>query len=517
MIDRALHIPAMRDWDRRTFLQLAGSATVVSGAPAAGAAPPASNIVDLSATQLSAAIHARKLSCVELMTACLDRIGAVNPAVNAIVALQDRAGLLAQAGERDAMLARGQSMGPLHGFPHAVKDLQPVKGLPHSDGSAIFRNRIATSDGMMVGRLRNAGVIFIGKTNTPEFGLGSHTYNAVYGLTRNAWNQRRSAGGSSGGAAVALATRMVPLADGSDYGGSLRNPAGWNNVCGFRTSAGRVPNGSDQWIPSMGVVGPMGRSVADVGLLLSVIAGQDPAAPLSMDSPVAGFAGPLDGDVKGKRIGWLGDFGGNAPTEPQVLSICRTALARFAALGCSLDEAVPDYPIADAWKTFVALRGWQQGAGLLAHYRDPARRALLKPEAIGEVETGLKLSAYDITSLTAARSDWTRAFRKLFERFDFLVAPTAQLLPFDAAIDWPHSVAGQAMGSYHEWMKGCCLVSLSGCPALAFPAGFGPGNLPIGLQIIAPVHQERACLNLGAAYEAAGGWSQAPPPIVANR
>ncbi|MEO7240844.1 MAG: amidase family protein, partial [Sphingomicrobium sp.] len=240
MTDDSEHGPAIGDWDRRAVLRVAGYAAVASGAPSLAAARPTSDIISLSAVDLSAAIHTRKLSCVELMTACLDRIEAVNPAVNAVVALQDRGGLLRQAGERDAMLSRGQSMGPLHGFPHAVKDLQPVKGLPHSEGSTIFRNRVAESDGMMVGRLRNAGVIFIGKTNTPEFGLGSHTFNAVYGTTRNAWNQRYSAGGSSGGAAVALALRMVPLADGSDYGGSLRNPAGWNNVCGFRPSSGRV-------------------------------------------------------------------------------------------------------------------------------------------------------------------------------------------------------------------------------------------------------------------------------------
>jgi amidase len=507
-----MELPRIGDWDRRTFLSLTGLAAtgMLVGGSAASAAPP-SAITDMDAIALARAIHGRAVSCAEVMSAFLDRTEKVNSAVNAIVALRDRTSLLRQAAERDSMLARGLSMGVLHGFPHAVKDLQPVKGLPFTEGSPIFRDRIAAIDSLMVGRLRKAGVIFIGKTNTPEFGLGSHTYNPVYGLTRNAWNNSLSAGGSTGGGAVALALRMVPLADGSDFGGSLRNPAGWNNVCGFRASSGRVPNSPDQWIPSMGVVGPMGRTVADVGFLLSVIAGHDSSVPLSMESSAAPFAGPLQTPAKGKRVGWLGDFGGAAPCEPEVLSICRGALDRFTALGCSVDEARIDYPLDSAWDTFVQLRGWMQGGSLLADFRDPVRHAQLKPEARFEVETGLKLSAFDVTRLCAARTDYTRAFRKLFENFDFLVAPTAQLLPFDARLDWPHAVAGHPMRSYHEWMKGCCLVTLAGCPALAVPAGLH-GTLPIGIQIIAPVHCELACLQIGAAYEAASGLTQLRPP-----
>jgi amidase len=505
-------LPVIGDWDRRTFLRLTGFAAAgASLSSSAILAAGHADIMDMDALAMSAAIQTRSVSCVEVMTACLDRIAARNPSVNAIVALQDRGSLLQQASGYDAMLARGHSMGPLHGFPHAVKDLQPVKGLPFTSGSPIFRDRIADTDGLMVSRLRKAGVIFIGKTNTPEFGLGSHTFNPVYGLTRNAWNPARSAGGSSGGAAVALALRMVPLADGSDFGGSLRNPAGWNNVCGFRASSGRVPNSPDEWIPSMGVVGAMGRTVGDLALLLSVIAGEDATVPLSMESNAGQFAGPLGSDIKGKRIGWLGEFGGFAPCEPVVLSMGRKALAKFEALGCSVDGALPDFPLDQAWDAFVQLRSWYQGGPLVAHYRDPARRALLKPEALFEVETGLKLSAFDITQLSGVRTAYTRAFRKLFDRFDYLVAPTAQLLPFDARIDWPSEVAGHPMQTYHEWMKVCCLVTLAGCPALAVPAGFAPGNLPIGLQIIAPVHRELACLQMGAAYEAVSGFARMQP------
>src|ERR1700693_3023148 len=247
----------------------------------------------------------RQISCVEVMTAYLDHIDKLNPKVNAIVALQDRAALLAQSRERDAQLARGELMGPLHGFPHAVKGLAPVKGIPMTMGSPILKDFVPNADSVMVERLRAAGAIFIGKTNTPEFGLGSQTYNPVYGATRNAYDQSRTSGGSSGGAAVSLALRMLPVADGRDYGGSLRNPAGWNNVFGFRTSYGRVPaDGRDAWLPSMGVVGPMARNVSDLAMLLAVEAGYDARVPLSIVEEGAVFQSRLEKDFKGKRIAW---------------------------------------------------------------------------------------------------------------------------------------------------------------------------------------------------------------------
>ena len=242
---------------RREILGLAAGATMgaaVYAAPGQSVEGRANDIVLMDATVLSKAIHSRKVSCVEVMSAYLEHIERTNPKVNAIVALQERADLLIQARERDAQLARGESMGPLHGFPHAVKDLQAVKGIRMTLGSPILKDFVPAADGLMVERLRSAGAIFIGKTNTPEFGLGSHTYNTVYGATHNAYDLTRSAGGSSGGAAVSLALRMLPVADGSDYGGSLRNPAGWNGVFGFRTSIGRVPNDArDAWLPSMSV------------------------------------------------------------------------------------------------------------------------------------------------------------------------------------------------------------------------------------------------------------------------
>ena len=474
------------------------------------------DIVMLDAASLAASIKTRKISCAEVMTAYLDHIERINPKVNAIVALQDRAGLLAQARDCDAQLARGEQAGPLHGFPHAVKDLQAVKGIRSTWGSPILKDFVPSADSLMVARLRKAGAIMIGKTNTPEFGLGSNTYNAVYGVTRNAYDQSRSAGGSSGGAAVALALRMLPVADGSDYGGSLRNPAGWNNVFGFRTSHGRVPSDTlDVWLPTLSVLGPMARSVTDLAMLLSVQAGFDARVPLSMDGDGSLFQQPLEKDLKGTRIAWLGDFKGDAPHEPEVIAVCRRALPAFETLGCTVEEAVPDYPFEKVWRALLQLRAWHSGGALLPHYNDPRKRALLKPEAISEVEGGLKLSAFDITAASVVRTEWHHAMRRLFERYDFLIAPTAQVFPFDADVHWPRQVAGHAMQTYHEWMKATMLISMSGAPALAAPAGFGEHGLPIGIQIVAPPHREFDCLQLAYAYEQATDWTaKRLPPLL---
>jgi amidase len=475
-----------------------------------------SEIVKMDGAALAAAIRSRQASCVEVMTAYLDHIERINPKVNAIVALQDRKQLLTQASERDAQLSRGDPIGPLHGFPHAVKDQHPVKGIRSTQGTPILKDFIPTADALVVERLRGAGAIIIGKTNIPEFGLGSHTYNPVFGVTRNAYDQTRSAGGSSGGAAVALALRMLPVADGSDYGGSLRNPAGWNNVFGFRPSIGRVPSDArDVWNPSMGVTGPMARNVTDLAMLLSVQAGYDARAPLSLDGNGAEFAKGLEKDFTGTRIGWLGDFNGWAPYEPGVLEVCGIALKAFESIGCSVEEVLPDYPLDAVWRAFVQLRFWRQGETLLPHYNDPSTRALLKPEAIFEIENGLKLSAFDVTAASVTRTEWHHSVNRLFERYDFLVAPTAQVFPFDVDIHWPQEIAGTKMQTYHEWMKAVCLVTMSGCPALAAPAGFGPEGLPIGLQIIAPNHRELSCLQLAQAYERVTDWTNKRlPPLL---
>jgi amidase len=477
---------------------------------------PPSDIVMMDAGALAAAIAARKLSSAEVMEAFLDHIAAHNPSANAIVALRGRDDLLAQAREKDAQLARGEPVGPLHGLPHAVKDMLPVKGICSSSGSPILKDFVPMQDALPVARLRAAGAIIIGKTNTPEFGLGSHTVNPVYGATRNAYDPSRSAGGSTGGGAVALALRMLPLADGSDFGGSLRNPAGWNNVLGFRTGYGVVPTGGEEvWLPPLSVVGPMARNVPDLALLLSVLAGFDARAPLSQDGTGARFLADLGADFKGRRIGWLGDLNGAVPYEPGVLDLCRAAFGTFESLGCTIADAMPDAAPEPAWQAFIRLRQWQLGFTLQAPYHHPATRALLKPEAIYEIEAGMTLSAFDVSAASMARTRWSLAFARLFERFDFLLMPTAQTFAFDINERWPHQIAGHTMQTYHEWMKGVCLVTMAGTPSLAVPAGFDSRGLAMGLQIIAPVHREMDCLKLAHAYEQVADWvNRRLPPAL---
>jgi amidase len=477
-----------------------------------------SDVVMMDAVALAGSIRSRQVSCVEVMTAYLDHIEKLNPKVNAIVALQDRTALLAQSQERDAQLARDELMGPLHGFPLAVKDMAPVKGIPMTLGSPILKDFVPAADGIMVGRLRKAGAIFIGKTNTPELGLGSHTYNPVYGITRNAYDQSRSAGGSSGGAAVSLALRMLPVADGSDYGGSLRNPAGWNNVFGFRTSYGRVPSDAcDAWLPSMGVVGPMARNVADLAMLLTVQSGYDARAPLSIVEDGTVFQSRLEKDFKGQRIAWSGDFKGYLPYEAGVLEVCKGALKTFESMGCVVEEAQPEYSIDSVWRAWLQLRSWQSGGGLLAYYNDPAKRAMMTPEAIFEVESGLKLTAFDITAASVVRTEWYQAVRRFFEKYDYFVVPTAQLFPFDVNIHWPQEISGQKMQTYHEWTKGVLPITMSGCPALSAPAGFSDHGLPIGIQIIGPNHSELSCLQMAYAYDTATSWAtKRLPPLLSQ-
>ena len=474
-----------------------------------------SDIVMMGAQALAGAIRSRKLSCVEVMSAYLDHIDAVNPKVNAIVALQERADLVAQARERDAQLARGEAVGPLHGLPHAVKDLAPVRGVRTTMGSPILKDNVPAADSAMVERLRRAGVIFIGKTNTPEFGLGSNTFNPVHGITRNAYDQSRSAGGSSGGAAVALALRMLPLADGTDYAGSLRNPAGWNNVFGFRTSLGLVPaDGRDPFLLTMGVIGPMARSVTDLALLLSVQAGYDARVPLSIAGDGAAFRAPLERDFKGTRIAWTGDYGGHMPYEPGVLDLCKSALKTFESMGCIVEEARPEFSMEALWQAFQPLRAWQTAGPLLPHYRDPARRALLKPEALFEIERALKLSALDITAASAVRAEWYQATRKFFETYDYFIVPTAQLFAFAADLDWPKEIAGVKMQTYIEWQQGVVPTTMAGNPALAVPAGFNAAGLPMGIQIAGRNHGDFACLQLAHAYDLATGWTEKRLPAL---
>ncbi|WP_269433042.1 amidase, partial [Colwellia sp. TT2012] len=297
--------------------------------------------------------------------------------------------------------------------------------------------------------------IIIGKSNVPEFGLGSQTYNSVFGTTGNAYDPALVAGGSSGGAAVALALRMLPVADGSDMMGSLRNPAAFNNVFGLRPSQGRVPHGPapEVFVQQLATEGPMGRSVADVARLLSIQAGFDARVPLSLKDDPSVFGAPLARDFKGARLGWLGDYNGYLPMDDGVLGLCESALGDFSALGCAVESCQPDFSMARLWHTWLVHRHWLVQGALGAAYADPQKRGLLKPEAQWEVEGGLDLSAADVYQASLARSDWYRALAKLFERYDFLLLPSAQVFPFDAQQPWPRVVGGQTMDTYHRWME----------------------------------------------------------------
>jgi amidase len=390
-----------------------------------------------------------------------------------------------------------------------VKDTAPTRGIRTTQGSPILRDNVPTADSLVVARMRNAGAIFVGKTNVPEFALGSHSFNPLFGVTRNAWDPAVSAGGSTGGGAVALALHMVPLADGSDFGGSLRNPAGWNNVFGFRPSFGRVPSvpSSDPFGQTFATSGPMARRVRDVALLLSVQAGSDPRSPFSLSDDPARFAGNLEREWKGRRIGWLGDLQGALATEPGVMETCAKALLAFRAIGMDVAEARLSLTAAEMWRTAVTLRHWSVGADLIGFYSDPAKRAMMKPEAIWEVEGYLALTGRQVAEASEGRARIYQAFRTLFERFDFLVLPTAQVFPFPVEQRWPREIAGRQMDSYHRWMEVTLPPTMAGLPTLAVPAGFGgPRKLPIGLQIIGPNHADLAVLQIGHAYEQASPW-----------
>jgi amidase len=470
-------------------------------------------IVSLDAIALARAIKSKQLSCVEVMNAYLDQIDRLNSRVNAIVSLQPREILIAEAKNRDAQLARGEHLGWMHGFPHAVKDLEPTAGIRTTMGSPLFKNFVPTADSIMVERIRRAGGIIIGKTNVPEFGLGSQTYNPVFGTTLNAYDQSKTCGGSSGGAAVALALRMVPVADGSDNGGSLRNPAAFNNLFGFRTSFGRVPSQFlEVFMPSISVHGPMARTVPDLAMFLSVIAGYDARTPLSIREDPAEFARPLPRDFKGTRIGWVGDFGGKMPFDPGVLDLCKGALRAFEPIGCIVEPAMPDYPLEPVWNSWCTIRAWQIASEFNRPYADPDKRAQMKPELQWEIESGLKTSALDVAGAFRVRTAWYHAVRRFFEKYDFMIAPAGQVFPFDATVHWPKEVGGASMDTYHRWMEVMIPISMSGCPALSAPAGFNEHGLPMGIQIVGPNHAELACMQLAYAYDQATNWVMKRPP-----
>lgn len=464
-------------------------------------------LVAISALALSRTIRQRQASCREVMVAYLDHIEAVNPTVNAIVSLQDRDDLLAQAGVRDAELDRGEYRGWMHGFPQAVKDLSATRDITTTLGSPLLRDWQPDFDAVFVERLKRAGAIIIGKTNTPEFGLGSQTYNSVFGATRNAYDHDLCAGGSSGGAAVALATAMLPVADGSDMMGSLRNPAAFNNVIGFRPSHGRVPSAprDEVFVQQLGYEGPMGRNVADTAALLSTMAGWDARSPLSIAEPVVDFAARLPRDVRGWRVAWLGDFNGYLPMQSGVLDLCEAGLERFEDIGVTVEAPALDYPMEELWQAWVTLRNWLVAGGLHPAYADKAKRKQMKPEALWEIESGSKLSALDVYNASKTRTRWYLALNDLFERYDFVALPSAQVFPFDVNTHWPQQIGDTTMDTYHRWMEVVIPGTLSGGPVVNVPAGFDPQGRPMGMQLIGPTHQDLKTLQLAYAYEQACG------------
>jgi amidase len=378
-------------------------------------------------------------------------------------------------------------------------------------GSPLFKENIAHSDSIHVERIKKSGAIIIGKTNVPEFGLGSQTYNPVFGTTLNAYDGVSTAGGSSGGAAVALALKMLPVADGSDLMGSLRNPAAFNNVIGFRPTPGRVPL-SGMYIEELPCNGPMGRDVRDTAMLLSTIAGYHSAAPTSLKQDSTQFAQTLKSNVTGTRIGWLGDFDGYLPMEEGVMDVCEKGLKAFSDIGCEVDKAKLGYPMEQLWATWLTFRHWLVLGKVGPLYRDPKKRPLLKPEAIWEAQGGLNLRADDVYQASVARSQWYKALLGAFEHYDFLVLPTAQVFPFDANTHWPKEIAGKTMDTYHRWMEVVVPGTLSGCPVINVPAGFGKGGLPMGLQIIGRRHADLAVLKIAYAYEQASRWNSTHSP-----
>jgi amidase len=463
-----------------------------------------------TATELAAALRRREISAREVVTSHLEQIERVNPSVNAIVTLvADRA--LQQAAEADERAASGVELGPLHGLPVAHKDLHDTAGIRTTYGSPVFAERVPDRDHLVVERLKRAGAITIGKTNVPELGMGSHTVNPVFGATRNPYDLSRSAGGSSGGAGAALACGMQPIADGSDTGGSLRNPASFNNVVGLRPSPGRVPSWPDKapW-GQLSVKGPMARTVRDVALTLSVLAGPDPRSPLALETPGSAFDTGLDSDVRGLRVAWSPDLGGTVPVDAEVRDVVRGAVEVFAALGCEVEEACPDLSGAD--EAFLVQRAWQMELAygpLLDEHRQS-----MSPDVVWNIEEGRKLTGPDLGRAQLLQAALFHRVREFFETYDLLLLPVRQAAPFDVGLPHPASVDGTAMRTYVDWMRSAYLITMTGCPALSVPAGFTPQGLPVGVQVVGPHRQDGAVLRAGYAFEQATRVGERKPFVV---
>lgn len=461
-------------------------------------------ITQLSAESLSALIHRREISCREVMEAYLNRIDALNPLINAIILRRDREIVLKEADSADAALKAGISYGWMHGFPQAIKDLSQVAGLKTTRGSLAYQDNVATIDDTHVARIRSAGAIIIGKTNTPEFGLGSHTYNTLHGRTRNPYNLDKSAGGSSGGAAAALAAHMLPVADGSDMMGSLRNPAGFCNIVGFRPSFGRVPSGPQiSYNNMLSAYGPMGRNVNDTARLLAIQSGFSANDPNSLANEDLSLTDQYNANKT--LVGFLGDMNGHLAMENGMMDILQSSLTVMTKMGCNVEAVDMHFDLENLWTGWINLRSWSVATANAALYENEEKRKLLKPEAIWEIERGLKMSGSTVANAINTRNQWLTYLLSLFERYHYLVLPTAQVFPFDVNINWPAKIAERDMDTYHRWMEVVIPTSMAGLPAISLPAGFSVDGLPAGVQIIGCPRGDRELMQFAKAFETARG------------
>jgi len=483
---------------------------ILGAAAAAQTTRGASDVCFMTAVEMASLIRRKKLSAREVMDAHLKQIERVNPKVNAIVTLVAEK---AREGARkaDEMRAKGGTLGPLHGLPVAHKDLVETAGIRTTFGSPIFKDNVPTEDAILVERIRDAGAICVGKTNTPELGAGSQTFNQVFGATKNPYDLTKTCGGSSGGAAVALACGMVPIADGSDNGGSLRNPSAFCSVVGFRTSPGRVAFEAkgNAWA-TLSVLGPMARNVADTALLLSVMAGPDPRCPISISEPGARFAGSLERNLKGARVAWFKDLGGTATFDSRIRNAVNAQRKVFESLGCIVEEAEPDLTGAD--EAYNILRAW----GYASNYGELARthRAQIKDTVLWEIDRGSKLTAAEITHATSLHSAAWDRMRRFQEKYEYFILPATQVPPF--ALDQPYvtEIEGVKMDTYIDWMKCCYLITILENPSISVPCGYTPEGLPVGLQIVGRHRDEFSVLQLAHAFEQATNASHRRPAMA---
>jgi amidase len=473
---------------------------------------------EMGAHSLSLSIHSKQVSCREVMAATLARIARVNPIVNAIVSLRDADELLKEADRYDALLAQGQSMGWMHGIPQAIKDLAPTKGVRTTMGSPLLHDFVPKEDGLMVQRMKAAGCIVIGKTNVPEFGLGSHTFNSVFGATLNPYDVSKTAGGSSGGAAAALATGMLSVADGSDFMGSLRNPAAWCNVFGMRPSQGRVPMWpvTDVWTAQLGTEGPMARDVKSLAMLLQTQSGFDARAALSIASPAIFSLANGIFDIKNRRIAWWGDLQGYLPMEPGVLQVCDQGLKRLKSLGCKIEHAPLGFAPERVWDAWLVWRKALVASRIAPFLLQAGNRDKIKPEALWEHDSAQSLTGAEFMRASATRTSFYQHLLKLFKTYDYLALPSAQTFAFDAKLRWPQEINGKPMDTYHRWMECVIYATFAGLPCISIPCGFNAAGLPMGMQIIGKPQDDLGVLQLAQAYEQVAQTTMMHRPVISS-